>query len=179
MKKWWYALFALLIVSFIFDKQIVDFFVNNRIDAINTFVVWFTSGYTILIVGFIITSLYLWNERKKKWIIPLWLSGLISFWLVQVIKLLIARERPDVLFLVDMNDYSFPSGHAAVVFSAIPILDAEFPKLKWFWLVFAILIIISRLYVGVHYPSDIIAGCIIGLTIGYMFYRGSKFKPDS
>ena len=90
------------------------------------------------------------------------------------------RQRPvDVLlypmFLV--ANYSFPSIHAATSFSVLPILDREFKKVKWFWILFAILISFSRVYVGVHYFSDIVFGAIIGYLIGFLFvYLEQKYK---
>lgn len=172
MKKWWYWLIGLFIVSFLFDNLIVDFFAQNRIFAIDNFVVWFTSGFTFLFAMFIFASAFLWNERKTKWIIPLWFAGGCSYVLTFLLKLVFVRVRPDVVSLVSPETfYSFPSGHAAVVFSALPILDKEFPKLKWFWFVFAVLVLLSRLYVGVHYPSDLLAGCITGFFVGFLFLK--------
>lgn len=177
MKRWWYCLFGLFVISFLADKLIVDFFAGIRIAFLNEFMVWFTSGYTILFVAFMFASFFLWNEHKKKWIFPLWLSGLIGFLSAHLLKLVFLRARPDVLSLINQTNYSFPSGHAAVVFAALPILDREFPKLKWAWFVFAVLVVLSRLYVGVHYPSDLLAGCILGFFVGHAFLkRFSRLK---
>ncbi len=47
-----------------------------------------------------------------------------------------------------------------------------FPNLKWMLFVTAILISISRVYLGLHYPSDVLGGAIIGLAFGYLFATG-------
>jgi undecaprenyl-diphosphatase len=91
------------------------------------------------------------------------------------IKDMVARIRPcnalpDVRALIPFTDsYSFPSSHAVNNFTIAVLLLRIFPKLKWVLLISAFLIAFSRPYVGVHYPSDIIGGAIIGSIIGYIF----------
>lgn len=82
--------------------------------------------------------------------------------------------------------YSFPSSHAVNNF-AIGIFFARlYPQYKVVLIISATLIALSRPYVGVHYPSDIAAGAIIGSAIGYFFsyialrlnaYLDNKYKP--
>lgn len=171
-KSWWYGLFILLFVSFLIDNVVLNFFVQNRVEVLNKLAIWLADGFTFLFVVLIFASLFLWNGKKERWILPLWLSAIISYALVILLKFLFVRMRPDVLTLVSPETfYSFPSGHAAIVFSVLPILDKEFPRLKWFWFIFAGLILLSMLYVGVHYLSDLIAGCILGLFIGFLFLK--------
>jgi undecaprenyl-diphosphatase len=69
-------------------------------------------------------------------------------------------------FATSLTDFSFPSGHAMLAFCAIPILNREFPKLKYAWIVFACLVAFSRVYFGVHFMSDVIAGALIGYCLG-------------
>lgn len=111
-----------------------------------------------------------------------------------VLKDMVARIRPcnalpDVRTLVPFtNSFSFPSSHAVNNFTIAVLLLRIFPKLKWILLISAFLIAFSRPYVGVHYPSDIIAGAIIGSIIGYIFsyivlwidnWFIKRIKPDS
>lgn len=92
-----------------------------------------------------------------------------------VIKDLVGRIRPcnaltDVRLLVSSTgSFSFPSSHAVNNFAIAVLLLRIFPKYKWVLLISAFLIALSRPYVGVHYPSDIAAGAIIGGFIGYGF----------
>jgi len=86
----------------------------------------------------------------------------------------VGRPRPTVEMLYPLLgwvDYSFPSMHAMVSFAALPILDKEFPKLRWFWAVFAVLVALSRVYFKVHYLSDIVFGAAIGYLIGLIVMR--------
>ncbi len=91
------------------------------------------------------------------------------------IKDLVARIRPcnalpDARTIIPFTDsYSFPSSHAVNNFALGVLLLRIFPRYKWVFLSTAFLIAFSRVYVGVHYPSDIIGGAIIGSFLGYLF----------
>jgi len=97
-----------------------------------------------------------------------------------ILKPLIARIRPcDIntavhLLISRPTDYSFPSGHTAASFAAASAL--YFSKRK-FWIpafCLAILIAFSRLYLYVHYPTDILAGTLIGIIIGYIGWKAEN-----
>lgn len=90
-----------------------------------------------------------------------------------VAKSLFARARPfDVLVgvrqLVDAHGYSFPSSHAANTFAAGTFLALRFPRWRPV-LVIPVLVAYSRVYVGVHYPSDVLGGAALGAGIGWFF----------
>ncbi|MBM4172434.1 MAG: phosphatase PAP2 family protein [Ignavibacteria bacterium] len=91
-----------------------------------------------------------------------------------VLKNLFERVRPcnvllNVNILVGCNSsFSFPSSHAVNNFAAAFYFGKIFPKYRWILLTVAFLMAISRPYVGVHYPSDIIGGAIIGSIIGFL-----------
>lgn len=91
-----------------------------------------------------------------------------------ILKNLVARTRPyevveGLTYLVKKpSDFSFPSGHAGCAFSAACIMFRRLPKRYGVSaLVLAIFISLSRLYVGVHYPSDVLFGVISGIVISY------------
>lgn len=91
-----------------------------------------------------------------------------------LLKNLVARTRPyevieGLTYLVKRpGDLSFPSGHSGCAFSAACIMLRRLPKRYGIpAIVFAIVISLSRLYVGVHYPSDVLFGVISGILISY------------
>lgn len=84
------------------------------------------------------------------------------------------RPRPtDVRVILQIpNLPSYPSGHATAAFSTATILILTF-RSKWLWaasLTIAILISLSRLYLGHHYPTDILAGAVLGASLGATAY---------
>ena len=67
------------------------------------------------------------------------------------------------------GSFSFPSNHALNNFAAAAFFSKLFPKYKIVLFVSASLVAISRVYLGLHYPSDIIAGAALGMIFGYIF----------
>ncbi len=90
------------------------------------------------------------------------------------LKNLVGRIRPYevveglVLLTRRAGDFSFPSGHAGTSFAAATAIFLSLPRCRWKWLLYvlAALIAFSRLYVGIHYPTDVIAGAVIGALCG-------------
>lgn len=95
--------------------------------------------------------------------------------LVQLGKNLISRQRP-YLVLPEVNtlwshmlkDYSFPSGHTTTGFSLAVILAQHFPGFGYIAYALAALVGVSRMYVGMHYPSDVITGAFLGSAISLL-----------
>ena len=91
-----------------------------------------------------------------------------------ILKGIFERVRPcraleGVRLLVSCGGgLSFPSSHAVNNFAGAYVITHFYQKQKWFWFSFASLVALSRPYVGVHYPSDIVAGGIVGIIIGFL-----------
>jgi undecaprenyl-diphosphatase len=99
----------------------------------------------------------------------------------KVLKEFFHRARPcnalsDVFAPLGCNGtYSFPSNHALNNFAAAMFFSRLFPKFNWILFITAALVAISRVYLGLHYPSDIAGGAIIGLAFGYIFSSAALF----
>lgn len=164
-------------LSFKFDLTIAKFATSLQEPFLNGIMLLVTYISSSIAVLFILTSLFLWHEHKRKWLLPLWASLFFSSAVVLALKLITARVRPFYLGLPTLIalvqkaawwDSSFPSSHAAIAFCALPLLDKEFPKFKFVWLAFACLVGFSRIYFALHYLSDVIAGAALGYGIGLL-----------
>lgn len=173
-----FAAAIIIALSFFLDGFTQIFIM--RAGFLDTIFTWITNFGSTFVVLIIMTTLFLWEDRKREWIPALWASYITAIIVVFILKILIARDRPGVeefYPVISMISYSFPSMHAAAAFAAIPILDREYPKLKKFWIIFALLVAFSRLYFNMHYFSDVVAGGFLGYGIGAMFvYLEEKKK---
>lgn len=99
----------------------------------------------------------------------------------RLLKEWFARPRPcntlsDVLIPIGCTGtFSFPSNHALNNFAAAVFFYRLFPNLKWILFIAASLVSISRVYLGLHYPSDIIGGALLGSAFGYLFASGTIY----
>lgn len=98
-----------------------------------------------------------------------------------ILKNLVARVRPyDVntavhVLIAKPKDFSFPSGHTAASFASVAALYLAGEKKLWkLALALAILIAFSRMYLYVHYPTDILGGIIFGILSAWIGYQCSK-----
>jgi undecaprenyl-diphosphatase len=100
------------------------------------------------------------------------------------LKFIIDRPRPchelgDVHLLVGCGSgYSFPSSHAVNNFAAAVVLSYYLPRWTWAFFTYAAVICFSRVYVGVHYPSDVIAGAMVGLVIGTVVLIAFRYAEE-
>ncbi|MCI1931575.1 MAG: phosphatase PAP2 family protein [Clostridia bacterium] len=101
------------------------------------------------------------------------------------LKPFVARIRPyDIntavkLLIARPTDFSFPSGHTAASFASV---SALFFSHKWLWkpaLVLSVLIAFSRLYLYVHYPTDVLGGMMIGIVMGYIGYKVAEISSHA
>jgi len=100
------------------------------------------------------------------------LSGALGVALYALLKRTFVRERPFITHRgidrvgAPLDRYSFPSGHTLHAVSFTWQAAAHFPELLWVLLPLAALIAASRVVLGLHYPSDVLAGAALGVAIG-------------
>jgi undecaprenyl-diphosphatase len=130
--------------------------------------------------GFIWFALGAWlvfreEHKDHQFFLPLAVAG-FSVWMIVdfILKPLVARLRPssalDAATVVGgyLSGYSFPSGHAAFAFALATVLSYREPRwTKWLYTL-ASLVALSRIYLGYHYPVDVIAGGLLGWGIGLL-----------
>lgn len=99
-----------------------------------------------------------------------------------VLKNLIARPRPCwinqsiSLLIANPKDYSFPSGHSFAAFATAFVLWKANKKVGVIAYIFSAMIAFSRLYLYVHFPSDVLAGILLGTIVGYLTTRLIKLE---
>jgi len=175
----------IILIIFAFDFGIVEGINLIRNGFLNDFFLGLTFISSEIIIFFFLTSLFLWRDKKRRYILPLWLTLVLTAIVSFLLKIAIQRPRPFQLGLVSVLpvlekashivwNFSFPSFHTMLAFSAIPFLSEEFPKLKYFWIIFASLIAFSRVYFGLHFLSDVIVGGLIGYLLGAVIIRIEK-----
>ena len=153
-----------------FDEPIIDFVQGVEAPWLTTVMRMFTdigSTTAVLVLGVVALGILLMKEYRSQailFVIALAGTGILN----QTLKLIFKRERPDLNRLIDIGGYSFPSGHTMIAFSLYTILTyIIWRNLKSSWsrigiavlAVFMIIMIaVSRIYLGVHFPSDIVGG---------------------
>ena len=143
---------------------------DNRIPAIESFFVLWTNEGTFLFIALIV--IILWLKGEKTPAVYLALGLIIDAILVDILKAMIHRPRPfEVLPIIPLelgdNFGSLPSGHTSRAFLSATILSNFYRKHMAAFFLIAVSIGISRIYVGVHYPLDVLIGAITGSLIGF------------
>ncbi len=160
------------------DNQLFVFINHLPHNIIFDSVFLFFSGvgtYGLLWIG-VMMVLFIWEEVKDKkgfMALILALSGSILISGL-ILKNIAKRPRPqfvirETIVIGDSREtYSFPSTHSVIAFAAAYILAKEHKKWAKFYYLLAFLIAFSRIYLGKHYPGDVVMGAMIGVTIGYL-----------
>lgn len=174
-----FLLFLIILILVLTNKMIVfDTEVYNSITYIRNsnmdlFFKMITKLANTSIIIVMATLLVITFEKKEK--VQLLITLLTTLMSNLIIKHIIQRARPDHIRLIVEKSYSFPSGHAMISVALYGFLiyyisqkvsNKTVKVIAISFLVLLILLIgISRIYVGVHYPSDVLAGYFLSLSI--------------
>ena len=158
----------------------LTFFFSNVTSLINTPVI---VTWVAVLVGFFL--------YKKWWSEAILLAGNLALTgiLVALLKNVYQRPRPTIQHLVEEGGFSFPSGHAlasTLVVGALVIIVSQRVKnrhlrhlLQVLLMVFILTIMTSRIYLGVHYPTDVLGSLLLGVGILYIefpYYDKVRFQ---
>lgn len=158
---------------------LMDAFSNPVLDKIMTFIsklgnkgsLWIAIGVLFLLLGF----------RKRTWLRRGWmvLLSLAGNLLLcnMILKPLVDRTRPYYVLgyeplIPPVGDASFPSGHTSASFAAATAIYAINKKWGMAAYLFAALMGFSRLYLGVHFPTDVLAGAVVGTLAAKIVLKG-------
>lgn len=165
------------------ELKILDWFQTLHTPVLDKIMTSITKLGDAGIFWIILTLLFLIIPKMRKTGIIMAAALIMDLLICNVaVKNLVARTRPyDVntgiqLLVAKLHDYSFPSGHTAASFASVTALYFAGEKKLWKpALVLACLIAVSRLYLYVHYPTDVLGGMVFGILAGYVGYRLVKF----
>ena len=165
------------------DRKLFHF-INGSLSnpVFDWFMPWVTdlhkSSSSVLVFS-AITLLWIYKKRRKALVELIFALCAISFTdsvTYRVLKPCFKRSRPpkvetEIQLRTDrFAGWSFPSNHAGNNFSVASFLSHCYPSLKWFFYFLATTIAFSRVYIGVHYPGDVIVGSLFGFLVGLLCY---------
>lgn len=163
--------------NLVLDNLVYDFLIENfSCNFVDSFMINITrlanTKFVILFTA-IMFVLFLFGVKKRKVSLVFLVSVIGSAVINQLLKFTVKRIRPDVNKLVEIGGYSFPSGHAMVsviLYGLLAYIGYKFIKINWirniivFINILVILLVgISRIYLGVHYFSDVFVGQLISV----------------
>lgn len=166
------------------DRDLFVYLNGLGIERFDSFWVFITQieNWTPLFILFFILIFYYYKGKKGAIVaFFLLLTFGITIFFTGLVKEYVARLRPNnveelgklIRILQKPTNYSFFSGHASSSFSVTTFVALALRKYtKWIYLayVWPIMFVLSRVYVGVHYPSDLFVGALVGTTFAFIFY---------
>ena len=152
--------------------------------ALNTFMEWLAT-VTNRGDGWLVAALVaVWLDKKSergagyrflgRTTLILWLATLTVEY---PLKLLFHRPRPFVqiahaqLVGAKPRHFSFPSGHSAASFASAWLLRKRYPRWRWLHFSMALLVAFNRVYLGAHFPGDVVAGAFSGVGLAALYSR--------
>lgn len=166
-----------------FDTQvfsILNFKSRPQLRPLMLFFTFFGSSNFLLPAYVLLSAFFLFKKKNKYQSINIAAVGLCSAGLLFLLKNIFRRQRPEEQMLKNIAGYSYPSGHSfsSFTFCGLLIFLIWSTKInvvaKWvlsiLLFLFACAIALSRVYFHVHYPSDVIAGCLLSIVWLTMCY---------
>jgi len=160
----------------------IFYFLNNfagQFKIFDAFAIFFAEYFGYFLIAFFLFFLYFSKRAKLEKLRLFWttaVSIIVSrYAITEIIRFFYHRLRPFAAYqvnqLVSDSNWSFPSGHAAFFFAMAAAIYLYNKKWGVGFFIAAILISASRVIAGVHYPSDILGGMIIGMLSAYTVFH--------
>lgn len=153
-----------------FDYYVLMFL--NSFSFLDSFMLFVSLKFDYFLF-LILAGLFYYRGRQET---ILFLVLLVSSWaLALALKPVFEVPRPEaVRFVTCTTGYSMPSGHSLMSFALAIFLYPRAGKYRLLVWAFAITVSLSRIFIGVHYPSDVIVGALIGCIVGFFWLYAEK-----
>jgi len=184
------TLVVILFFIIFFDRQIALYMciLNPSVVKLSRFLTRFGKSTAYLVTFGVLFLLLYPASRLKRWekhhrrlskyawcFLFLFISIAASGLLVDILKVIFARYRPVMLYEAGKYGFtffkfspasmlSFPSGHANTIFAFMTALYLIVPRYRFIYFTIAVLVAASRVIIGAHFPSDVIAGAYLGVV---------------
>ena len=148
--------------------------------------IFLASYLQYFLVAAFLLLLYFSVYSKREKLTIFWVTAIsvvvARLGVTEIIRFFYHRPRPFLTYqlypLISENDWSFPSGHSAFFFAMAMAIYLYNKKWGVWFFIAAILMNISRIVAGVHYPSDILGGAVVGIAVGCLVvYFAKKWIP--
>ncbi|WP_417886402.1 phosphatase PAP2 family protein [Zunongwangia sp.] len=167
------------------DRELFVYLNGLGIEDYDNFWIWFTQirHWIPLYILFFVLFFLAFSKKKAVYAsVFLLISWTITFALTLLTKNIVNRIRPNnnpdineiIRILQEPTNFSFFSGHTSSAFVLVTFVVLVLRKTyKWIWALYiwAIMLSLSRIFVGVHYPSDLFVGGIVGILMAWIFYK--------
>ena len=157
------------------DRHLEHWIVGLRAGWLNWFFVGLSwlGTYGLVWIAIALLVALLW--RRPSVFVTVVAADALADVLAELGKVIVHRHRPYEHQLgPPTSSYSFPSGHAATSFACATVLSALAPRRRVPFFVLATLIALSRLYNGVHYPTDVVAGALLGVFVALLVMEAAS-----
>lgn len=155
-----------------FDRHVAEWLADLHWPVVTPVMKGLTYAGAAAAIWIVIAAVVAVWLRRPLVLVVLVVAERLSAILDGVLKRAIGRQRPPLAdprvhpLIPVPHDPSMPSGHAMMAFTGAVFLAAVVPRFRWALLALAVAIGLSRVYLGVHYPSDVLVGAALGAAIG-------------
>ena len=162
------------------DRHVERWVVHHRAGWLDPVFVALTHAGSYGAVWVALALVAAWRSRRLQVLVLVVLADLAAEGIADVLKAAIPRRRPPLVYprpkplVHDPHSHAFPSGHSTTSFACATMLALSYPRLAPAFYVLAAAIAYSRVYVGVHWPGDVVAGALLGIAIALLLRAASR-----